>query len=68
MLATKLLNLLKSEFNINLSVRELFSMPTVAGLAQLVDGMIADPNASISAKTTVDLSAEVEIHDLKNIV
>lgn len=67
MLATKLLNLLRQEFGLALSVREFFTQPTVADLARIVDGK-ANLGSSSHEKSALDLAEEVELHGLKNPV
>ena len=62
-MAARLLSKVNAEFSIDLTMRDLFSAPTVYAMAQLLDG--AD---RISPEHLVDLDYQVDTHDIKDTV
>ena len=64
-MATQLMTQLNSTFDLRLAVQELFSYPTIASLAKLVDAKLAkdDKQAPIVVKETLNLVDEVNKHD-----
>jgi len=63
LMAARLLSKVNSEFSIDLTMRDLFSAPTVYAMAQLLDG--AD---RVSPEHLVDLDYQVDTHDIKDTV
>ncbi|KAI6192623.1 Fatty acid synthase [Aphelenchoides besseyi] len=63
LLAARLINKVAEEFNVTLTIRDLFAAPSVFEQAKLLDGCERK-----SPENTVDLDNQVETHDLKDNV
>ncbi|KAI6233005.1 Fatty acid synthase [Aphelenchoides fujianensis] len=63
LLAARLISKVAEEFNVTLTIRDLFAAPTVYEQAKLLDG-----SERKSPENTVDLDNQVETHDLKDNV
>lgn len=62
-MAARLLSKITSEFGVDLTMRDLFSSPTVYSMAQMLDGSVRG-----SPEQFIDLDYQVETHDIKDTV
>ncbi|ELT98363.1 hypothetical protein CAPTEDRAFT_224942 [Capitella teleta] len=63
LLATKLLSRVRSKFNVDFTVQDLFTHPSVSAMAKQIDiQQTGDPNNFLSPELMVDLIAEVDKH------
>ncbi|ESP02709.1 hypothetical protein LOTGIDRAFT_171784 [Lottia gigantea] len=70
LLAAQLLNKVREEYKVNVSVKELFTFPTVQGFAKLIDSKfgVAALDDTDTDVPVLDLPAEVEKHDQRSII
>lgn len=64
LLANQLMNKVYSSFGIWLRVQDLFSYPTVASLAKLIDSILSkEDNQPVALTANINLVDEVDKHD-----